>query len=169
MGAMQERRPAPGPLLSQPRQPTGTRVQAGGGCARLCAALRRKPHLRAGGGVVGVHEVHAAVVHQAQQRGGVPAGGARKGSVGVQRCGSLSQRPGGNTMLPKPARNPSTPHFWIRSFQPMCGTGSPLLVSKWVTAPGMRPMPSQPPFSSEPSKSSCMPRQMPKKGRSDWM
>jgi hypothetical protein len=47
----------------------------------------------------------------------------------------------------------------------MWGTGRPREVSNWVTRPGMMPKPSTPPFSSLPSKSSCMPRHMPRKGR----
>lgn len=49
-------------------------------------------------------------------------------------------------------------------FQPMWGTGSPREVSNFVTLPGITPRPSTPPFSSLPSNSSCMPRQIPRKG-----
>lgn len=60
----------------------------------------------------------------------------------------------------------STTHLGMRWFQPIWGTGRAMLGSNLLTWPGMMPSPSQPPFSSEPSNRSCIPRQMPRKGLS---
>lgn len=56
-----------------------------------------------------------------------------------------------------------------KEFQPICGTGKPLLLSNSATDPGTMFNPSTPPLSVLPSNSSCSPRQIPRNGLPDCM
>ena len=142
----------------------------------ICAVSDPPTHLWRGRCVVRVHKVDAAVIHKAQQRGGAPAGrqaecereepGAVRDSGRQQQTSCEASSPENDCMALFGTTPLAHTHFWMRSFQPMWGTGRPMPVSKWVTMPGTRPSPSQPPLSSDPSNSSCMPRQTPRKGRS---